>query len=76
MGAGEAFGLALGPFDNWDRGFLQTEAFVNIEDAIHLLDSFLCAGVGRVTFVPIELGSAQEEFGAQFPAQLGAPLHD
>ena len=32
--------------------------------------------MGGVTFLPVELGGAQEELGAQFPAQHGSPLVD
>ncbi len=52
------------------------EAVINIENAIHFLLGFFRRCVGGVTFMPVELCRAQEELGAQLPAQHRAPLHD
>ena len=63
------FAFTLGSLEHWERCFIDREIVIDIEDAIHLFLCFLCIGMGGVTFLPIELSGAQEEFRAQFPAE-------
>src|SRR5262249_26301220 len=49
---------------------------VDVEDAEHLFDGFVVAGVRGVAFLPEELGGAKEHAGAQLPAEDVGPLVD
>ena len=74
--AGELLGFTFGSGEDWDGGLFAAEAFVDLEDAVHLLHGLLGRDVGGVAFMPVELRCAQEELGADLPAQHRAPLHD
>ena len=62
--AREFFRFALDAFDDRHRGLVDREIRILVEDAIGLFHGFLVGGMRSVTFLPIELGGAQEKFGA------------
>ena len=75
-GAGEAFVFGLGALDDGHGHDGLGEVGV---DAVHLFgffNRFGFGGVGGVAFLPEELGGAQEQARAEFPAHDVGPLVD
>ena len=66
----------LGPLKTGIAASSRQKLFIDIENAIHLFLASSAVDMRGVTFMPVELGRAQEEFCADFPAQHRAPLHD
>ena len=76
LGPGEAFAVGLAAFDDGHGHVVLGEVGVNVEHAVCFLARLRCGGVDGVAFLPEELGGAQEEPCAHFPAHDVGPLVD
>ncbi len=73
---GEAFVGRLHSLYDWNSHIVLGEACVNFEHTACFLFGFFARGVGRVPFLPKELGCAQEHSCAHFPTEHVCPLVD
>lgn len=76
VGAGELFGFGFAAFDDGYGEDVFGEVCVDVEHAEGFFAGLLGGFVGGVAFLPEELGGAEEEAGAHFPAHDVAPLVD
>ena len=74
--AGETLALGLDALDDGQRHVFLHDFGVDVEHLHGLFLGFGGRGVGRMAFLPEELGGAQEQAGAFFPAQHVGPLVD
>jgi len=74
--AGELLAFGLQARDHGHGHVLLGESAVNLQHAAGLLDGLVGRGVGRVAFLPEELGRAKEQPGAHLPPHDVHPLVD
>ena len=72
--AGEPFIGRLDTFDDWHRHVVFGKVGVNVQHLAGFGFGFFLGGVGRMAFLPQELGGTQEEAGTHFPADHVGPL--
>ncbi len=73
-GAGESFAGSFFASDDGHGHEVLREGGVDVEHFERFVDGFLLRGVGGVAFLPEELGGAQEQARAHFPADDVSPL--
>ena len=61
---GKFLGLRLNAFDDRDGGVTDGKIRVDIQHAVGFFHRLFFAGVGGMALLPVELGGAQEKFGA------------